>query len=272
MTKKILIIEDEEFLSEMYKLKFKKEGYDVFMADNGDEGIAIAQKENPDLILLDLVLPKMSGYQILEKLKSNNITKNIQVYILSNLSQDEEINKSFKDGADGYFIKANLTPSQLMNNVQQIFLGKKVGLKQKVQKKKEIKFFSAAGQGKVKNKGKNILLFEDDDLISEMYKIKFKSKGYNFIVAKNGAWGTKLAEEKKFDMVIMDIVMPAMNGYQAIKKLRLNKNTKDVPIIVLSNSAQENDIKKAKDCGANSYLLKSKITPEKLIKEVEKFL
>ncbi len=134
MSKKIFIIEDEEFLSEMYKTKFEQEGYQAIVADNGLEGIEAAKNEKPDLILLDLLLPKMDGYEVLKKLRADEQTKNIKIYILSNLGQNGEINKGFADGADGYLIKANLTPSQLVRNVEKIFNGERVGMKSRAVK------------------------------------------------------------------------------------------------------------------------------------------
>ena len=265
--KKILIIEDEKFLSEMYKMKFIEEGFKVETANNGCDGIELAEKINPDLVLLDLVLPGMDGYEILEKLRASPKTKGIKVYILSNLGQTEEINKGFKIGADGYLIKANLTPTQLAQSVNKIFSGQKVGLKkQAVSAKKSV------AKAKVIENGKSVLIIEDEVAIVEMYKLRLEKAGFRVELAKNGAWGIKLAKEKDFDIIVMDIVMPAMNGYNAIKALKVDKKTKDVPIIALSNSAQDKDIKKAKQYGAACYLLKAQITPVKLIDEIKKLL
>lgn len=129
MAKKILIIEDEEYLADMYKIKFESEGYVVVVAIDGETGIKLAQSVKPDLILLDLVLPRMDGFQVLEKLRHDGRTKDIIIYILSNLGQDEEIKKGFEEGANGYLIKANLTPAQLMDYVKRIFAGETVGIK-----------------------------------------------------------------------------------------------------------------------------------------------
>ncbi len=131
MAKKILIIEDEEFLVDMYKMKFESEGYEVMVAYNGEDGIRIAQEKKPDLILLDIVMPKMDGFQVLKKLKGNEMTKDIKVYVLSNLGQNGEIDQGFTDGADGYMIKAELTPSQLVENLKKIFSGQTVGVKKR---------------------------------------------------------------------------------------------------------------------------------------------
>ena len=270
MNKKILIVEDEEFLSSMYKIKFTQEGYETLVAQDGEDGIKLAKSEMPDLVLLDLALPKIDGYEVLQQLRADEKMKNTKIYILSNLGQNQEINKSFDLGADGYFIKANLTPSQLVENIEKIFGGESVGMKKKPKPapaRKEIKIEPATA-----SKGIKILLVEDEEAIISMYELQLNKDGYDVKTARNGAWGLKLAKENKFDLIIMDMVMPAMNGYAAIKELKSSENSKNVPIIVLSNSAQDRDIDQAKKLGATRYLLKSSITPAKLTKEIEKIL
>ncbi|MEA3464118.1 MAG: response regulator [Patescibacteria group bacterium] len=269
--KKILIIEDEEYLSDIYKIKFEQEGYQVIIAYDGEAGIKLAISRQPDLILLDLVMPKMDGYQVLKKLKSENKTRDIKIYILSNLAQNSEIGKGFNNGANGYFVKANLTPSQLVENIKEIFSGRIMGIK-----KPRGVFIpcraEAADNKKVQSKSIKILLIEDEEAIINMYKLSFEKAGFEVEVAKNGAWGLRLARQKPFDAIIMDIVMPAMDGCEAIKNLKTDPKTKEMPVIILSNSAQDNDITQAKECGAVSYLLKSQITPANLVKEIKKVL
>lgn len=127
MAKKILIVEDEQFLAEMYQMKFESEGYDITVASDGEECLKKTKTENFDLILLDLVMPGMDGFQVLEKLRSNEKTMKVKIYILSNLGQEEEVAEAFDKGADGFLIKANLTPAELMEDVKKIFAGETVG-------------------------------------------------------------------------------------------------------------------------------------------------
>ena len=275
MSKKILIIEDEESILEMYKMKLEQGGYFVIASNNGTDGLILAKKEKPDLILLDLVIPGIDGYQVLKKLKAGKDTKNIKVYILSNLGQSQEINKGFTNGADGYLIKASLTPSQLLNNIKNIFAGKTVGLKRKRFEDKEnnSSFRKVSGKpGPKMDKKVDILVVEDEEAIADMYKIGLEKEGYRVEIAKNGAWGLKLAKDKKFAVIVLDMVMPAMKGHEAIRELKAGDETKNVPIIVLSNSAQDDDIREAKKIGVSRYLLKSQITPAKLTKEVKRLL
>jgi len=118
--KKILIIEDEEVLVNMYETKFTSEGYQVLKAANGEDGLLIAQKEKPDMILLDVILPKMDGFMVLKKIKEDPTIKDIPVILLTNLGQDEDINKGKEDGASAYLVKANLTPSEVIDKVKGI--------------------------------------------------------------------------------------------------------------------------------------------------------
>lgn len=270
--KKILIIEDEEHLSEMYKMKFEQEGYSAITANDGLAGVEAAKKAKPDLILVDLVMPKMDGYQVLKEIRADKDIKDIKVYILSNLSQDKEITNGFQRGADGYLIKANLTPAQLARKVNEIFAGEKVGLKKpKVSLPKENE---QKTENKVEFSGPRprILVIDDEEAITGMYKLRLEQTGYEVEVAGNGAWGLKLACQGGFDLIVMDMVMPAMDGYEMLKKIKLCDKCKNTPIIVLSNSAQDSDIDKAKKLGADLFLLKSRITPTKLVKEIKKIL
>jgi DNA-binding response OmpR family regulator len=114
---KILLIEDDEVLAGMYKMKIKQQGYELVAAENGEEGLEKAKKEKPDLILLDLILPQKDGYQVLQELKEDKETKGIKVFILSNLGQNGEIKRGKEMGADDYLIKANMTPRQLVDKI-----------------------------------------------------------------------------------------------------------------------------------------------------------
>jgi len=115
----ILLIEDEEMLANMYETKFQNEGYNIKKALDGETGLKIALEDKPDLILLDVIMPKLDGFSVLKNLKGNSQTKNIPVILLSNLGQEEDIKKGKEMGADGYLVKANLTPAEVVNKVRE---------------------------------------------------------------------------------------------------------------------------------------------------------
>ena len=114
---KILLIEDEEMLAGMYETKFQNAGYEIKKALDGETGLRMAQEEKPDLILLDIILPKLDGFSVLRKIKEDPKLKSIKVVLLTNLGQDEDVGKGKKMGAEGYLVKANLTPAEVVDKV-----------------------------------------------------------------------------------------------------------------------------------------------------------
>lgn len=117
---KVLIIEDEEMLVNMYISKFEKEGFEIQKAINGKDGIAKAKEFHPDIILLDIIMPEMDGFMVLKQLKADDDTKNSKVIMLTNLGQDEDIEKGKQLGANDYLVKANLTPAQVVDKVKEL--------------------------------------------------------------------------------------------------------------------------------------------------------
>ena len=121
---KILIIEDDPFLNEMYVTKFTQANFEVEVAIDGQEGLQKIEKNKPDLILLDIVLRKMDGFEILEKIKNNPQLKKIPVVLLTNLGQRNEVEKGLSLGADEYIIKAHFTPTAVVAKVKEILAKK----------------------------------------------------------------------------------------------------------------------------------------------------
>lgn len=116
--KKILIVEDDPLLVKMYNAKFENEGFIVFTADDGVSGLDLALKEKPDFIVLDIMMPQMSGLDLLENLRKDAAGKNIPVLILTNLSGADEEKKAKDLGVKEYLLKTNLTPGEIAEKVK----------------------------------------------------------------------------------------------------------------------------------------------------------
>jgi DNA-binding response OmpR family regulator len=116
----ILIVEDDVFLSDLYKTKFNLEGFKVNTAFDGEKGIEMVGKAKPDIVLLDLILPKKSGFEVLEAIRTNEVTKNLPVILLTNLSQKEDVKKGLKLGANDYLIKAHFMPSEVVDKIREL--------------------------------------------------------------------------------------------------------------------------------------------------------
>lgn len=118
MAKKILIIEDDKFLRELISQKLGKEGYEIMEAVDGEEGMESVEKEKPDLILLDLILPGIDGFEVLARIKQDSSAP--PVVVLSNLGAKDDIDRGLKMGAEDYLIKAHFTPTEIINKVKNI--------------------------------------------------------------------------------------------------------------------------------------------------------
>lgn len=118
MKSTVLLIEDDVFIKQMYSGKIEELGLNVFTASNEEEFRDIINKCDFDLVLLDLVLPNISGFDILKDLKKNNKFKNIPVIVLSNLSSQADINQAFELGVVDYIVKSNYTPAEVMRTIQ----------------------------------------------------------------------------------------------------------------------------------------------------------
>lgn len=115
---KILLIEDDKFLRELMARKLLTLNYDVSVAVDGEEGLQKIKEEKPDLVLLDLILPGINGFEVLEKAKSDPNTVAIPVIILSNLGQGDDIERGLKLGAKDFLVKAHFTPQEIVNKLQ----------------------------------------------------------------------------------------------------------------------------------------------------------
>lgn len=120
MSNKILVVEDDKFLRELISQKLAREGYTVIEAVDGEKGIESIKENVPDMVLLDLILPGIDGFEVLAKMKSDPNLANIPVIILSNLGQQDDIEKGMEMGANDYLIKAHFTPGEIIEKIQLI--------------------------------------------------------------------------------------------------------------------------------------------------------
>jgi len=121
----ILIVEDDKFLRELISKKLISEEFKIEEAIDGEEGLKKLQEMKPDIILLDLILPGLDGFEVLERIKDNPATGSIPVLILSNLGQKDEIEKGLKLGAVDFLVKAHFTPEEIVQKIKQVLEKKK---------------------------------------------------------------------------------------------------------------------------------------------------
>ena len=257
--KKILIIEDEEILLDVLQKKLIKEGYEVDIAKDGNEGIEKLKNNQPDLVLLDIIMPKVDGYEVLEKIKDMGL-KDLPVIVVSNSGQPVEIEKAISLGASDYLIKAEFEPEEVINKVKALL---------STSKNKDTSKPTPATGGQTK-----ILVVEDDQFLRDLLVKKLEKEGYLVVMAIDGQEAVTKFTEEKPKIVLLDIILPVIDGFEVLKKIRGHEDKKlaQTPIILLSNLGKESDIEKGKSLGANDYLIKAAFTTDEIIDKIRKYL
>ncbi len=118
MAKKILIIEDEKIISDLLEKKLTREGYSVTITTNGIDGLVKMRKDRPDIVLLDIIMPKMGGFEVMEEMNKDEMLKDIPVIVVSNSGQPVEIDRIKKMGAKDWLIKTEFDPQEVLEKVK----------------------------------------------------------------------------------------------------------------------------------------------------------
>lgn len=117
---KILLVEDDPFLIDIYSQKLTKAGFKVEVAQNGKSALQSLRKRKPQLVILDIVLPGIEGWEVLRRIKKDRSLANLKIVVLSNLGQKEEVEKGLRLGAAKYLIKAHYTPSEVVKEIEKV--------------------------------------------------------------------------------------------------------------------------------------------------------
>lgn len=255
---KILIIEDEKTLLEALSKKLQFEGYDVYTAVDGQDGLDKIKESMPDLILLDILMPRLDGFGVLESIHKDPELSKIPVIIISNSGQPVEIERALSLGVKDYLIKAEFDPEEVINKVRNT-LGK-------IQKDNQ-------GE-KTKKDSKKILIIEDDQLLRSLCSKKLLTEGYDVDAAIDSQQGLEKIKSNPPDLVLLDLVLPGMSGFEVLKIVKADPNKKiaSIPIIILSNLGQESDITKGKELGAADYLIKATTTTDEIVDKIKVIL
>jgi len=122
------------------------------------------------------------------------------------------------------------------------------------------------------NKNKKVLIIEDDPFIADVYVLKLESEGYDVETAEDGLQGLEVLHKEKFDIILLDILMPNLDGFKVLERIKMVPELSKIPVIILTNLSQKKDIKKGIDLGASDYIIKTKFTPTEVVKTIEKVL
>lgn len=253
--KKILIIEDEEVLGELLRDHLTSEGYETYWEKDGLEGIARLKEVKPDVVLLDMVMPKMNGYETLEKIRADEETREVPVIVISNSGQPVEIRHILDMGVKDYIIKAQFSPAEVLEKVHK-YISPNADQK------------SPTISSVLSNPVARLLIVEDDPFLSSIAAMHLKKKGCSVTVAVDGENALALLEKEIPDLILLDIIMPGISGIDVLKKIKADERYKDVSVIMFSNLGQEHEIEECTNAGAEDFLIKAMVTPQEVLDRV----
>ncbi len=261
MSKKIiLLVDDDPALSQVLKERIEEAGYYCVCEKDGAAGLTTMRNVTPDLLLLDIMMPIMNGYEVLEAISVDPQLQLIPVMVISNSGEPVEISRILGLGVKDYIVKAHFSPQEVVEKVQALIGGPES---------------SSTDQKSMKRKPPeqtNILLIEDDATLSDIASDRFRHAGYHVFTANNGEEGLRLANEIHPDLILLDVLMPGMNGFDVLKTLKSRPEVSATPVAIFSNLAQETDIALGQSLGAVDFLVKANFTPAQLVERIEQIL
>jgi PAS domain S-box-containing protein len=223
--KLILVVDDEPNIRQFLAFELKQKGYRVIEASNGKEALAMTREHHPDLITLDIQMPDISGFDVTSVLKNDEDTKSIPILVLSVI---EDKDKAYKLGANDAMTKP-FDNEELVARINQLLIGEK----------------------------KTIMIVDDDKALVKSIKYHLDHKGYSTYVAYDGKQALDMVADHHPDLIVLDIIMPNMDGYEVIKALKSNPETAKISIVMMTGIDFAGGKVKALSEGAADYVPKS---------------
>jgi len=247
MVKKILVIDDEPAIAQLIKINLEADGYEVDTALDGMEGIEKAKASPPDVITLDVLMPGMNGFQVMELLKKNPGTADIPVIFIS-IVEGPQKDRGFHLGAVDFLTKP-IEYGELLKSLKKI----------------------ESSIGKVTGVKKEVLVIDDERDVTNLIKVNLEDQGYDVFVAYNGPDAIAIARERKPEVIILDLAMPGMDGFSVMKVLKQDKETEHIPIIVLTGHDTKGYKQKSLMLGAAQYMTKP-FSEKDIVEEIKKVI
>ncbi|MEE8525761.1 MAG: response regulator, partial [Thermoanaerobaculia bacterium] len=242
----ILLVEDNEMNRDLISRRLKRRGFEVVLAVDGAEGVEKATELKPDLVLMDMGLPVMDGYEATRLLKANDATRGIPVVGLSAHAMSGDAGRAMKAGCDDYDTKPIEWP-RLLEKISQQLMRAQEQTTLLTPKPAVAEAAAAAG-------GAHVLIVDDNAVHREMLAGRLAALGHTSEVAHDGARALELAAEKDFDAVLLDVTLPAVAGKPLLDRLRTDSVDRDVPVLMLSTI---DSVRSAIDClpkGADDFI------------------
>lgn len=248
----ILIVEDDATLRNVLLEKLSKSGYTVEGAEDGEVALEkLRSGPKPDLMLLDILMPKKNGMEVMEEMSADPTLKTIPIIIISNSGQPVEIERAKKLGAKDFLIKAVFDPAEVLEKIRALLQPQAIDQK----------------------KGKRgVLVVEDDQFLRELFVRKLLSSGFKVENAVDAKATFEILDRWKPDIILLDLILPDVDGFEILAQLKKDTRFTAIPVIILSNLGEQKDIDRAMSLGAQEFMIKVNFNLEEIATHVQKVL
>jgi len=236
-----LVVEDSPQASELLRTYIESAGYRVEVAHNGEDAIDMAKRLRPNVITLDLMLPVKDGWQVLKELKKHPLCKFIPIIIVSIV---DEKNLGFSMGAVDYFVKP-VSKFDLLQAIERVHILPKPA-----------------------DHPPTVLVIDDDRAATDLVQVILENEGYQVLKAFQGKDGVELAAREHPDLIILDLIMPQMSGFNVAYQLKHIPATRSIPIIVLTSMEIDEDTQAQMGSYVSGIMSKASFTKRDLIREI----
>ncbi len=249
----ILVADDEAFLRKKLVLILRDAGFDVEEAENGQAALTQARIQRPDLILMDFLMPVMGGAEAVRRLRQDETLRDVPVLLLTTHQKIGDVQRALDCDVQGYLAK----PFDAAEVIEQV--------------NAYLPADAPPPNAAAPLPQKHILIADDYVLYRKKVALILQDAGYDVGEADNGVMALKQARERQPDLILMDVMMPVMDGLEATQHIRMDHTLQNVPIIMLTTNVKMKDVPLALAHGADAYIAKPQ-TAEKLIEKVKSCL
>ncbi len=266
---RILIVDDDPLNVKLLAAKLASEEYEIIRAYSGKDALEKVERELPDLILLDIMMPELDGYEVTKRLKDSPRTKNIPIILVTALHGADDKTRGLELGADE-FLNRPVDTAELQARVNSLLSLKRYEeqLQSRIQSEK---MFSTIPEQKETTKEKTLLLVEDDDVSANLILNFLKGQPYKIESFTDGTLVVDRAKKGDIDLILLDILLPGMDGFEVCQHLKGMAQTQNIQIVMLTCLKDTKSKVRGIELGVDDFLVKP-IDKEVLIARVNALL
>jgi len=255
MAKILIILEEDIFLGNVINDRIKKVGYETLFITNGEIGIEQMKVFKPDLLILDMELKTVNSYKILEEKKNKVEIAPIPTIIISSSGDVDEIKRALDLGVKDYIVKSQFNADELITKIKNILSTSSKSLK-----------------SENSLEGKKVMWVEDDQFLSDLIARKLNQQKCKLLFTRTGEEALEVLEKDQPDIILLDLLLPGISGFEVLEYIKKSDKLKHIPVIILSNFTQNNEIERTKALGASRFLTKATVILDDIVKEIQDVL